>query len=340
MSNLTCPCGATFSSVDQATKVETRCPKCGAVVASKTPPSLEFAIQASPTISIRNRHSPSAKDVRRATDGAVASFVLGFFAFCAPFLLGIPALFLGIWALGKRKLMPRSWGSYLATTGVVLSVINMLGVGLFVPAFTKVNEARLRTITLHKFDRIGSAVLAHYDHHKGLPPAKILNDEGTPLLSWRVAILPDLGEQSLFARFHMDEPWDSPNNLPLLDQMPEIYQPDGEPCGNQTRVQMFTGRHTVNGSRQTPTLGMDLKALGGGHVTIMFVEAGTPVPWTKPEDIVTGTGDLIHLRTYSNGFLATMCDGRTCLFPPSHFNAPTLWPYIDPRQIVFMTLPD
>ena len=45
-------------------------------------------------------------------------------------------------------------------------------------------------------------------------------------LTWRVAILPDLGQKALYDKFHLDEPWDSEHNLTLLDQMPDVYAPD------------------------------------------------------------------------------------------------------------------
>src|SRR5690606_10896708 len=53
------------------------------------------------------------------------------------------------------------------------------------------------------------------------------DDDGTPLLSWRVHILPFLGEQSLYDQFHLDEPWDSPHNTRLIARMPEVYRCPG-----------------------------------------------------------------------------------------------------------------
>ena len=44
----------------------------------------------------------------------------------------------------------------------------------------------------------------------------------TPLLSWRVAILPFIGEQNLYNRFRLDQPWDSPHNIALLPLMPAL----------------------------------------------------------------------------------------------------------------------
>ena len=39
-------------------------------------------------------------------------------------------------------------------------------------------------------------------------------------LSWRVLLLPYLEEKTLYEQFHLDEPWDSPNNKKLIERMP------------------------------------------------------------------------------------------------------------------------
>jgi hypothetical protein len=45
-----------------------------------------------------------------------------------------------------------------------------------------------------------------------------------PLLSWRVAILPYIGEADLFAEFDLTKPWDAAPNLALLNRMPEVFR--------------------------------------------------------------------------------------------------------------------
>src|SRR5262249_29159759 len=46
-----------------------------------------------------------------------------------------------------------------------------------------------------------------------------------PLLSWRVAILPYIGQRALYQRFRLNEPWDSKHNKKLLAQMPKVFAP-------------------------------------------------------------------------------------------------------------------
>ncbi len=44
-------------------------------------------------------------------------------------------------------------------------------------------------------------------------------------LSWRVHILPFIGEPQLYSEFKLEEAWDSPHNKKLLEKMPKIYAP-------------------------------------------------------------------------------------------------------------------
>jgi hypothetical protein len=53
-------------------------------------------------------------------------------------------------------------------------------------------------------------------------------------LSWRVFLLPWLGEQTLFSKFRLDESWDSPHNLSLVAEMPDIYH-----CGTSNGMTRF-----------------------------------------------------------------------------------------------------
>src|SRR6516225_10697984 len=72
-----------------------------------------------------------------------------------------------------------------------------------------------------------------------LPPAAVCGKDGTPLLGWRVLILPYVGPQGLYARFKLGEPWDSPHNIALLPEMPSVYAP---PPGKVSKIPPY---HTV-----------------------------------------------------------------------------------------------
>lgn len=134
--------------------------------------------------------------------------------------------------------------------------------------------------------RLASAMIAYADSQKSLPPAAIRDSNGRPLLSWRVLVLPYLEQNKLYKEFKLDEPWDSPHNLRLLNRMPEIYAigPQNKQSRKSlTHYQVFVGPGTAFASPTGLRLPQDLP--DPSH-TILIAEAAEPVPWTKPEDLI------------------------------------------------------
>jgi RNA polymerase sigma factor (sigma-70 family) len=112
----------------------------------------------------------------------------------------------------------------------------------------------------------------------------IRTDAGKPLLSWRVAILPYIGQADLYAQFKLDEPWDGPHNKKLLDQVPEIFAPIGAKANvpGGTFYQTVTGPGTWSTLPDAPARWQTV----ANPDALMVVEAGEAVPWTKPADVV------------------------------------------------------
>ena len=106
----------------------------------------------------------------------------------------------------------------LGGAAVVVSLIAIFGI--IGPA---VRESRRKQCDEY-LDQIGRALHEYHRVQGHLPAPALADRDGKPLLSWRVAILPQLGYPSLHARFHLDEPWDSPHNCALLREMPKEFQ--------------------------------------------------------------------------------------------------------------------
>jgi hypothetical protein len=109
--------------------------------------------------------------------------------------------------------------------------------------------------------------------------------DGKALLSWRVALLPFLGEKNLYKQFRLDEPWDGPHNKKLLAKMPQVYAPPGvrtrQP--HTSFYQVFVGGGAIFEKHQVARMPASIP--DGTSNTILIAEAGTAVPWTKPEDM-------------------------------------------------------
>ena len=105
---------------------------------------------------------------------------------------------------------------------VMVAVIGIL-VALLLPAVQAAREAARRTQAMNNLKQQVLAMHNYHDAKKSFPAHAICDANGKPLLSWRVQILPYLEQQALYNEFHLDEPWDSDHNKPLIARMPVVY---------------------------------------------------------------------------------------------------------------------
>jgi hypothetical protein len=144
--------------------------------------------------------------------------------------------------------------------------------------------------------QIGVALHSYEAEHGHFPAPAIASEGGAPLLSWRVAILPQLGYRALYDRFRLDEPWDSAHNLALLREIPrEFVCPAGAGrSAGATGYLVIVGPKTDPTSVNTPFQpgrGVDIRSITDGTSnTILVMETKRAVPWTKPEDLAWQPG--------------------------------------------------
>jgi len=149
-------------------------------------------------------------------------------------------------------------------------------------------------------------------------PAGIADSTGKAGLSWRVALLPDLGEESLYKQFKLNEPWDSENNRKLIAQMPRVFAPPGLDTHGYTYYRSFSGGGAVLTSTGAaakagePIHGYSIqKITDGTSNTLLAAEANEPVIWTKPDDLPFSPGKPPKLggSVFADGFNGLLCDG-------------------------------
>jgi hypothetical protein len=189
---------------------------------------------------------------------------------------------------------------------------------------------RNQNASKENLSRIGIALHEYCNSEKRLP-ADITDNKGKALLSWRVALLPHLGQSKLYREFKLDQPWDSRHNKKLLAKMPDVYHcPRVKLKGKGNTVyQVFTGPNAVFGRAAPLTLAT---IADGTSNTIMAVEASNAVPWTKPADLVFDrTKKLPDFgKAYGKKPLAVMMDGSPRLLDLNKIKVETLKNAIDP----------
>jgi prepilin-type processing-associated H-X9-DG protein len=155
-------------------------------------------------------------------------------------------------------------------------------VALLLPAVQSAREAARRAQCTNNLKQIALAMHNYNSANNTFPKPAITDKNDKPLLSWRVAILPYIEQQELYNKFHLDEPWDSPHNKALINEMPPTYV-----CPSRANVQpgtttyrVFVGKGAFFESDR-PTGLADIT--DGTSNTLMVVEATEAVPWTKPD---------------------------------------------------------
>jgi hypothetical protein len=210
---------------------------------------------------------------------------------------------------------------------VVLVLALLVLAALLLPTVQKIRNGEGWLESAYSLKQIGLAIHTYHDVYGCLPPAVVRDDDGRPLYSWRVLLLPFLDEDRLFKQFNLKEPWDGPANNRLAQETPRAFLPAR---GSQdrklglTRYQVFVGASTAFeqdgltfGNRDFPD---------GLAATLLVVEAGNAVPWSKPVDLmydqagpVPPLGGVFTKAVDSwlfgqrrvRGFVACFADGQT-----------------------------
>lgn len=176
--------------------------------------------------------------------------------------------------------------------------------------FESVNNMRLLALAMHQY----------HDTYDRFPAAANINEDQQPLLSWRVHLLPFLGESDLYDEFHLDEPWDSEHNLQLLERMPACYaHPTLELEPGKTAYLGVVGPDaalvTTDNARMPPRGVRVADITDGLSNTALFVEVNRDhaVFWTQPADFDSqAEGELLArlIGNWHDGQVnIALCDG-------------------------------
>ncbi len=216
----------------------------------------------------------------------------------------------------------KSGGSSSSMTTAIIAVAAcavmffgiLILIAILLPAVQQAREAARRTQCKSNLKQIGLALHNYHDTFKLFPAAHLNDLEGEPKLSWRVSILPFLGEAGRYNAYHFDDAWDSPLNSGLLNPLPVNYGcPSHTPPGStSTAYVTITGSNTALGDGKCVPL-RDFN--DGTSNTLMIVEGcGLNIPWMKPQDIdaatVKGVGDPNGTSSkHTGGAYVLMSDG-------------------------------
>lgn len=199
---------------------------------------------------------------------------------------------LGVLASGSVHTLPADMSDQLLSRMVLLNSSSdetEIMLGLEFGGANLVGAVALPDGTATGLQQIGIAMAQYAGAHFVYPRA---DGDGPGLrtgLSWRVHLLPFLGEEDLYHEFHLDEAWDSEHNKTLISRMPGAYRvPDVK--NGETSYHVFTGENTLfHGEWGFKPL--DIKTVD----PILVVQAGpdTADVWTKPGGLAVDFNDPV-----------------------------------------------
>ena len=222
------------------------------------------------------------------------------------------------------------WFAAAAVIVVMAFSLVFVGVRFGGETISQMQEVRLRRASIKNLETIASALRAYASDHGRLPPPNTVDASGNRLHSWRVLILPYLGEDDLYDQVNLDLPWDHPENSRLRFEMPPVYRhPNAarSPTGDVAAYYLITGTGTL--FPPGGPLGVD-RITDEAAKTLLVVE-GSPLAatsWAEPIDLdfagmqgrINGGSGAEPGGWLDDGAALATADGR------GHFAAETLPP--------------
>jgi hypothetical protein len=204
----------------------------------------------------------------------------------------------------------------------IVAIVAVL-IGLMLPAVQSGPRASRRNQCLNNQRQITLALFAYHNDKGCFPPAYVADENGKPMHSWRVLILPYLDRTDLFQAYDFKEPWDGPHNRLLADKMPSVFAcPSNPDAPNCTGYALLVGPHAFSSGPTGRTID-EISSADGAATTLMLVEAANAkINWLEPRDLNVEEMSFVINKSsqeitshHAGAAVVSYCDGRTSTQP-------------------------
>ncbi len=186
----------------------------------------------------------------------------------------------------------RSSSSVLIVVTVIVACL--LGAGMLVgllfalvfPAISAARQSAQKTQSASNMKLIAAAMLSYEADHGCFPPAYIADENGKPMHSWRVLLLPYLGYDHVRDQYDFNQPWDSPQNMGVRYMMPAEYACPADPDAKlqyETSYVVIVGEKTMFPGEDCTT--QDDIADGTAYTIILAQTPSCGICWLEPKDL-------------------------------------------------------
>lgn len=169
---------------------------------------------------------------------------------------------------------------WIAIVAVIVAAGTWLGFELRIA-----RRAAVASCSQCPLNQIILALHNYHDAYGSFPPAYVADEQGKPMHSWRVLILPYLDGQELYDEYDFSEPWNGPHNSRLLDRDPGVFLclHDRQRKPGWTNILAITGAGTAFPGTSATRLA---EFQDGPENSILIVEiADQRAPWLAPIDL-------------------------------------------------------
>jgi type II secretory pathway pseudopilin PulG len=215
-------------------------------------------------------------------------------------------------AYGAAPVASGAGASIAVILGVVAVSILVCGgilAALLFPALNSARAAAKRSQSTNNVKQLALALHNYHDVYGSFPPAVVKDDDGNPLYSGRVLLLPFIEQQNVFQAFDKTKAWNAPENAPFAQmRIPVFEDPAGPTTGAPRTDYLFvTGPGTVfeDGKRVSFAQITD-----GSSNTMWIIEtAGSNAHWAEPKDLDVSQLNALPPGNHAGGNIVGMADG-------------------------------
>ena len=180
-------------------------------------------------------------------------------------------------------------GAILLIVGLIVLVVVVAIVGILIalllPAVQAARTAARDVQSSNHLQQITLAVHNYHDAYRQFPYGASVNKDDKPTMSWRVGILPFLGNVNVYDQIDTSKSWQSPENRGFNDEIIESFN-----SPNDTQPQTNTSYVAVTGKGTAfPNDGTKVRFASitdGTANTILFIEfQESGINWMEPRDV-------------------------------------------------------
>jgi type II secretory pathway pseudopilin PulG len=183
---------------------------------------------------------------------------------------------------------------------------------LLLPAVQAARGAARRQASMNNLKQISIALHNYHDTYGSFPPAVVKDENGNPLYSGRVLLLPFMEQVSLYEAFDKTKAWNAPENTAITTKALKVFEDPNSASTKSPRTDYLfvTGPGTIFEELPSGRPVRFADVTDGTSNTIYIIEtAQANAHWAEPKDLDVSQLGSLPPGSHPSGTLAGFTDG-------------------------------